>query len=50
MTLTNRLLVAGIQARFDDAVMGGGINTARMRVVQVRVNDYDNARELLNGD
>jgi hypothetical protein len=44
----NRLQVSGIRARFDDAIMGGGINTARMRIIQVRVEDYERARSLLN--
>jgi hypothetical protein len=44
----NRLQVSGIRARFDDAVMGGGINTVRMRIIQVRVGDYERARHLLN--
>src|SRR5579862_5061590 len=36
-----RLRVAGIRARFDDAVTGGAIYTTKMRVIQVRVEDYD---------
>ena len=45
----NRLRGAGIRARFDDVVAGGWIGMVRMRVMQVRVEDYDRARELLNG-
>jgi hypothetical protein len=45
----NKLLNAGVRARFDDTVMGGGYNTVKMRVIQVRVEDYDHAKDLLNG-
>jgi hypothetical protein len=45
----NRLQIVGIRARFDDVVGGGWLGTVRMRVIQVRVKDYDRARELLNG-
>ena len=46
----DRLRIAGIRVRSNDAVMGGGINMFRMRAIQVRVEDFDQARELLKGE
>jgi hypothetical protein len=43
-----RLRVSGIRARFSYSVIGGGIYTNTMTYVQVHVEDYDAARDLLN--
>ena len=44
----NKLRLAGIRVRSDDAVMGGGLYIYRMRGIQVRAKDYARAKKLLN--
>lgn len=43
-----RLQTSGIRARLSDSVIGGWIGKDTVSFVQVRVEDYDKARNLLN--
>ena len=49
--IIGRLTAAGLRARFQSTdLMGGWKSTIREKVIQVRVEDHEAARTLLNGE
>ena len=49
--VVGRLTAAGLRARFQVSdLMGGWTSTIREKVIQVQVEDYEAARNLLNAD
>ena len=45
-----RLQASGLSARLAESVVGGWLGKSTTTLVQVRVEDYEQARNLLNGE